>query len=58
MNPILVEVIRGTVLESFHRGVICVVDKDGNVIYSVGDIHQIAYPRSAMKYFQHLPLFE
>jgi len=56
MNPILVEVIRGTVLESFHRGVICVVDKDGNVIYSVGDIQQIAYPRSAMKYFQHLPL--
>ncbi len=56
MNPILVEVIRGEVVESFHRGVICVVDKDGKVIYSAGDIHQIAFPRSAMKYFQHLPL--
>jgi L-asparaginase II len=56
MNPILVEVIRGTVLESFHRGVICVVDQDGKVIYSVGDVNQIAFPRSAMKYFQHLPL--
>ncbi len=56
MNPILVEVIRGEVVESFHRGVICVVDKDGKVIYSVGDINQMAFPRSAMKYFQHLPL--
>jgi L-asparaginase II len=56
MNPILVEVIRGEVVESFHRGVICVVDKDGKVIYSVGDINQVAFPRSAMKYFQHLPL--
>lgn len=56
MNPILVEVIRGSVVESFHRGVVCVVDQDGKVIYSIGDIEQVAFPRSAMKYFQHLPL--
>ncbi len=56
MNPILVEVRRGDVVESFHRGVICVVDQDGQVVLQNGDIHQIAYPRSAMKYFQHIPL--
>ena len=56
MNPILVELRRGGVLESFHRGVICVVDEEGNVVYSRGDIQQVCYPRSAMKYFQHLPI--
>ncbi len=56
MNPILVEVRRGDVVESFHRGVICVVDQNGEMIYHVGDVNQIAYPRSAMKYFQHIPL--
>lgn len=58
MNPILVELRRGSVLESFHRGVVCVVDKNGEVIYSRGDINQVCYPRSAMKLFQHLPLIE
>lgn len=58
MNPVLVEVFRGGVLESFHRGVICVVNKDGEVIYSEGDIQQVCYPRSAMKLLQVLPLIE
>jgi len=57
-NPILVEVYRNQVLESFHRGVICVVNKNGEVIYSEGNIHQLCYPRSAMKFFQHIPLIE
>jgi len=58
MNPILVEVRRGGVLESFHRGVICVVNSEGKVIYSRGDIEQISFPRSAMKLFQHIPLVQ
>lgn len=58
MNPILVEVYRGEVLESFHRGVVCVVDKDGKIIYSEGDVQQICYPRSALKLIQVLPLLE
>lgn len=57
-NPILVEVWRGEKLESFHRGVVCVVNREGKVIYSEGDIQQICYPRSALKYFQVLPLLE
>jgi arginyl-tRNA synthetase len=35
-NPILVEVYRAGILESFHRGVICVVDennKDKSMYY-------------------------
>ncbi len=55
-NPIIVEVRRGDVLESFHRGVICVVDENGNVLYSEGNIGQVCFPRSALKFFQHIPL--
>ena len=58
MNPVLVEVYRNKVLESFHRGVVCVVDNDGKIIYSEGDVNQICYPRSAMKFLQVLPLIE
>ena len=58
MNPILVEVYRNKVLESFHRGVICIVDREGKVIYSEGDVQQICYPRSAMKLIQVMPLLE
>lgn len=56
MNPILVEIYRGEVLESFHRGVICIVDRHEKVVYSEGDVHQLCYPRSALKFFQQLPL--
>jgi len=55
-NPILVEVSRGGVLESFHRGVICIVDQDDQVLYSQGDIQQVCFPRSALKFFQQIPL--
>lgn len=55
-NPILVEHSRGGIPESFHRGVICVVDAEGKIISSVGDVKQVCFPRSALKYFQHIPL--
>ncbi len=55
-NPILVEVNRGEVLESFHRGVICIVDQDNKILYSQGDTQQVCYPRSALKFFQQIPL--
>jgi L-asparaginase II len=55
-NPILVEVTRGGVLESFHRGVICIVNQENKIIYSVGDTQQICFPRSALKFFQQIPL--
>lgn len=55
-NPILVEVTRGEVLESFHRGVVCIVDKDDKIVFSVGDPQQVCYPRSALKFLQQIPL--
>lgn len=55
-NPILVEVYRANVLESFHRGAICVVNENNEVIFSKGNVEQICYPRSAMKFIQVLPL--
>lgn len=57
-NPILVEVYRANVLESFHRGVICVVNENNEVIFSKGNVDQVCYPRSAMKFIQVLPLIE
>jgi L-asparaginase II len=56
MNPILVDVFRGKTRESFHRGVVCIVDENGNTVAGLGDISQICYPRSTMKLFQHIPL--
>lgn len=56
MNPVLVEVYRGGVLESFHRGVVCIVNEKNEVLFSAGDVNQVCYPRSAMKLLQVLPL--
>lgn len=56
MNPIVVEVYRAEVLESFHRGVICVVNEQGEILFHVGDVNQVCYPRSAMKLLQVIPL--
>jgi L-asparaginase II len=56
MNPVLVEIYRDTVLESFHRGVVCIVDRDGKIVFSLGDVQQVCYPRSAMKLLQVIPL--
>ena len=54
-NPILVQNFRGGIVESFHRGSFCVVDERGEVLWSLGDIKQVSFPRSALKYFQHIP---
>ncbi len=58
MNPVLVEVLRGAALESSHRGAIAVLDADGAVLASVGDIDRAIFPRSAVKLLQALPLVE
>ncbi|MEK8030220.1 asparaginase [Ideonella sp. DXS29W] len=56
MNPVLVQLRRGTAVESFHRGAIAIVDADGNVHTVLGDIDRPVYPRSAVKALQALPL--
>ncbi|PTM38769.1 asparaginase [Bosea sp. 124] len=57
-NPILAEVTRGSTVESRHRGAALVIDADGAVVFSAGDIDRPVFPRSAVKAIQALPLFE
>ena len=57
-NPVLVEVMRGSVVESRHRGSVLVVDSDGKQVFARGDLDTPIFPRSAVKAIQALPLFE
>ena len=57
-NPILAEVTRGGVVESFHRGAVAVVGPKGQLVAATGEIDAPIYPRSAIKAFQALPLVE
>ncbi len=56
MNPILVDVMRGGTIESTHCGAVAVLDADGVVVASLGDIERPIFPRSAVKVLQALPL--
>lgn len=57
-NPVLVEVTRGDVVESRHRGMVVVVDGDGKIVFEAGDIEHPVFPRSSCKAMQALPLME
>jgi L-asparaginase II len=56
MNPILVDVLRGRAVESTHCGALAILDADGAVVASLGDIDRPIFPRSAVKVLQALPL--
>lgn len=55
-NPVLVNVWRGGIVESAHRGAFAVVDAEGALHSQVGDIERPIFPRSAVKLLQALPL--
>src|SRR5215472_7782441 len=57
-NPVLVEVTRGALVESRHRGAAVVVDAAGRRVRAWGDVDQPVYPRSANKPLQALALLE
>lgn len=57
-NPVLVEVARGPLVESGHRGSVAVIDADGGVVLALGDVSRAVFPRSAVKALQALPLVE
>jgi L-asparaginase II len=57
-NPVLVEVVRGALTESRHRGAVAVVDADGATVLALGEAARPVYPRSAVKPLQALPLIE
>lgn len=58
INPITVEVTRGPIVESRHRGAAAVVDAAGRLAAAWGDIDLPVYPRSAVKPMQAIPLVE
>lgn len=57
-NPVLVEVVRGAVVESRHRGAVAVYDTEGAEYLAIGDVATPIFPRSAVKPFQALLLVE
>ena len=57
-NPVLVEVLRGTKVESRHTGAVAAVDVDGRTVLALGDVERRVFPRSAVKALQALPLVE
>jgi L-asparaginase II len=54
--PVLIEVTRGSMAESRHRGFIAVVDAAGGIVASLGDVGTAAWFRSAAKPFQTIPV--
>ncbi len=57
-NPVLVEVSRGDMVESRHRGAVAVARADGELLLALGDVTRPVYPRSAVKLLQAVPLVE
>ena len=57
-DPVLVEVTRGPVTESRHRGVAAIVESSGKVLSHWGDFERPVYPRSAIKALQAIALVE
>jgi L-asparaginase II len=56
-QPIL-ELTRGSVVESTHLGSIAVVDSTGKLLYTYGDPNTVAFLRSSAKPFQAIPFVE
>jgi L-asparaginase II len=57
-NPIIAQVTRGPIIESFHCGSFALCDASGKIVVGGGDIETPVYPRSAIKAFQCLPVIE
>jgi len=54
MSKLLVEITRGTIVETKHYGSIAITDNTGKLLHSVGDPHYLTYWRSAAKPVQAL----
>lgn len=57
-NPVMVEVSRGDMVESCHRGAAAIAGPDGRLVASWGNIDRPVYARSAIKPLQALLLIE
>ncbi|WP_284165924.1 asparaginase [Frigidibacter sp. SD6-1] len=54
----LIELWRGGLLESTHRGHVVITDEKGAIVEAWGDPDAIIFPRSSCKMLQALPLLE
>ena len=54
----LVEVTRGSIVESVHYGSLAIAQPDGKIIFSLGDMDNPYYLRSSAKPFQTLAFLE
>lgn len=54
----MVEIWRGTILESLHHGHCVVCNSEGDIVEAWGDPDKIILPRSSCKMLQALPLVE
>ncbi|MCW8916405.1 MAG: asparaginase [Magnetovibrio sp.] len=57
-NPVLIDVTRGGVVESRHRGACVVMDTKGDIVHVWGDVEAPVFPRSSLKPVQALALIE
>ena len=57
-NELIVEVTRGNMVESRHRGHCVISDRTGKLAHTWGDSARVIYPRSAIKPLQALALIE
>lgn len=58
MSVPLARVIRSGLAEGVHYGSAVVVDSDGEVIWSVGDVNKTMFPRSSNKFMQTLAMVQ
>lgn len=58
LDNLVVEVTRGDLVESVHRGTIVVSDNEGEVLFHLGDPLTKTYIRSAAKPIQAIPVIE
>ncbi|AMQ08518.1 asparaginase [Sporosarcina psychrophila] len=52
------EEYRNDILENVHMGVICGINADGDILYSVGNENHMTFLRSAAKPFQAIPVIQ
>ncbi|MEI9994065.1 MAG: asparaginase [Rhizomicrobium sp.] len=57
-NPVLVEVTRGDLVESVHRGSVAIVDASGGLKLALGEVESPVYSRSSLKPMQAMVLVE
>lgn len=57
-NPVLIELTRGALVETVHRGAVAIARPSGELTVGIGDVRRPIFPRSAIKALQCLPVIE